>query len=228
MESETLLEKVRSYCGAFGLSYGPVVPPNSCPRAKSHKGPQSRLCIYKHHTCVCKEYRSSLLLSVRQGATYHPLATYGQRCDQCSNRFSPGSAQPLAARTCTCHNLQGKQKHQEGDIDGAEEQYRGVLAVDSDNADAHHLLGALLVIKHGDTEVCHSVSQPPGHAIGPRIKIAQCSPVHVRRPVPTRRCPFALSQMRLAPRHSCDSDTNRQVTDHTALPLCSSQKPSVT
>jgi thioredoxin-like negative regulator of GroEL len=68
---------------------------------------------------------------------------------------------PQALTTAGLHKhaeFQAKQLHQKGDLQQAEELYHAIISNDSENADAHHLLGALILAKYGVTEVCNKQS----------------------------------------------------------------------
>lgn len=50
-------------------------------------------------------------------------------------------------------SIQAQDLHKNGDLEQAERLYKHAIEQDSLNADAHHLLGALLVQRHGTDEV---------------------------------------------------------------------------
>lgn len=60
------------------------------------------------------------------------------------------------ARLPTPLTAQAKQLHQDGMLAEAEDAYRAVLAADSECHEAHHMLGALLLQRHGLPEVRHT------------------------------------------------------------------------
>lgn len=84
-----------------------------------------------------------------------------------------GSRQPFLLLHCLCVNVQAQNMHKNGDMEQAERLYQRAIDQDSTNADAHHLLGALLVQRHGTDQVrshrllrrsmpeMQTISQPP-------------------------------------------------------------------
>lgn len=74
--------------------------------------------------------------------------------------FSPSQSMPdschhaeVVAPVMMLHCMQASDCHKDGDMEQAERLYKKALDLQSQNAEVHHLLGALLIQRYGTGEV---------------------------------------------------------------------------